>query len=63
MKKLINLVTDMVQAILTAPVKLPEKVLKITKYVSFGLSLLKQLLDQQEKGGKHNTMKNKRIFF
>ena len=53
----------MVQAILTAPVKLPEKVLKITKYISFGLSLLKQLLDQQENAGKRNTMKNKRIFF
>ncbi|TJZ61770.1 hypothetical protein FAZ15_04435 [Sphingobacterium olei] len=45
MKNIINKISQALQVILLAPIKLPGKALNIIKYVAVGLGILESVLD------------------
>lgn len=47
MKKIINKISQVVQVILLAPVKLPAKALTIIRYVALSLGILDQVLEDK----------------
>ncbi|AIM39093.1 hypothetical protein KO02_22200 [Sphingobacterium sp. ML3W] len=46
MKKWINKISNIVQVVLMAPVKLPSKVMHILKYIGLGLGVIEMVLEQ-----------------
>lgn len=52
MKRIVNILIDITQSILTSPVKLPERIIRIGKYAAFILQIIRQILDMQEKDPK-----------
>ena len=48
MKKLISKISQAVQVILLAPIKLPGKVLNVLKYVAVGLGIIEQVMKANE---------------
>ncbi|WP_286857488.1 MULTISPECIES: hypothetical protein [Sphingobacterium] len=48
MKKIFNKIGQVLQLVLTAPVKLPSKVGNVLKYVAIGLGILETVLDEDE---------------
>ncbi|TYR36346.1 hypothetical protein FXV77_10585 [Sphingobacterium phlebotomi] len=48
MKKLISKISQAVQVILLAPIKLPVKALNVLKYIAVGLGIMETVLDREE---------------
>ncbi|WP_400261985.1 hypothetical protein ACFX5U_20775 [Sphingobacterium sp. SG20118] len=48
MKKWINKISNIVQVVLMAPVKLPSKVMHILKYIGLGLGVIEMVLEQPD---------------
>ncbi|WP_333888768.1 hypothetical protein [Sphingobacterium siyangense] len=46
MKKIVDKIAKVLQVILLAPVKLPNKVLNIAKYIAFGLGIVDSVLEK-----------------
>lgn len=67
MKKWINKISNVVQVVLMAPVKLPGKVMHILKYIGLGLGVIEMVLEQpDDKAEQHgddavNQMKTARL--
>ncbi len=56
MKKIIKKISDAIQIILLAPVKLPAKVLNIFKYIGLGMGILESVIaEEQEVESKNNS--------
>jgi len=55
MKKFMNKISQVIQILLLAPVQLPNKVLKIIKYVALSVGLLEEILE--DKDDKENDTK------
>ena len=54
MKKWINKISNIVQVVLMAPVKLPGKVMHILKYIGLGLGVIEMVLEQpDDKADQH----------
>ncbi|ERJ59323.1 hypothetical protein M472_11115 [Sphingobacterium paucimobilis HER1398] len=51
MHKIIKKISQAVQVLLLAPVKLPGKALNIIKYVAVGLGVLEAMTSEKEKEG------------
>ena len=47
-KKIIHKISQALQVILLAPVKLPGKVLNVIKYVALGLGIVEKVIDLDE---------------
>ena len=45
MKKIIRKISQVVQVVLLAPIKLPVKALQVLKYVAVGLGIIETVLD------------------
>lgn len=52
MKKVISKISQVLQVILLAPIKLPEKTLNIIKYIALGLGVVETVLDDKVKKGE-----------
>lgn len=48
MNKIIKKLSQAVQVLLLAPIKLPAKALNIIKYVAVGLGIIESVLDKEE---------------
>jgi len=48
MKKIINKISQAVQVVLLAPIKLPAKALNVLKYIAVGLGIIETVLDKEE---------------
>lgn len=48
MKKVIKKVSQVLQMVLMAPIKLPAKALAVVKYVALGLGILDRVLEEEE---------------
>ncbi|MGJ1378159.1 MULTISPECIES: hypothetical protein [Sphingobacterium] len=46
MKKIVDKIAKVLQVILLTPVKLPNKVLNIAKYIAFGLGIVDSVLEK-----------------
>ena len=56
MKKIVRKISQVVQVVLLAPIKLPVKALQVLKYVAVGLGIIETVLDQeQEESGPAET--------
>lgn len=51
MKKVISKISQVLQVILLAPIKLPGKALNIIKYIALGLGVVETVLDDKVKKG------------
>ena len=51
MKKIIRKISQAVQVVLLAPIKLPAKAMSVLKYIAVGLGIIEQVMDN----GKDNT--------
>jgi len=49
MRNIINKISQALQMVLLAPIKLPSKALNILKYVAVGLGIIESVLDKGEK--------------
>lgn len=52
MKKVLKKVSQVLQVVLLAPIKLPVKVLQILKYVALGLGVVETVLDKGQETDK-----------
>jgi len=50
MKKVIKKISQAVQVVLLAPIKLPAKAMSVLKYIAVGLGIIEQVMDD----GKDN---------
>jgi len=50
MKKIVDKIAKVLQVILLAPVKLPNKALNIAKYIALGLGIVESLLEKDTGG-------------
>ncbi|TJZ50072.1 hypothetical protein FAZ15_21895 [Sphingobacterium olei] len=50
MKSIINKISQVLQVVLLAPIKLPGKALNILKYVAVGLGIIESVLDDGKQG-------------
>jgi hypothetical protein len=48
MKKIIRKVSQAVQVVLLAPIKLPAKAMSVLKYVAVGLGIIEQVMQDEE---------------
>lgn len=48
MKKLLKKISQAVQVVLLAPIKLPAKALNVLKYIAVGLGIIETVLDKEE---------------
>lgn len=48
MKKIVRKISQVVQVVLLAPIKLPVKALQVLKYVAVGLGIIETVLDQEK---------------
>lgn len=48
MEKILNKITKVLQVILLAPVKLPNKALNIVKYIALGLGIIESVLEKDK---------------
>ncbi|MBD1422786.1 hypothetical protein [Sphingobacterium chuzhouense] len=48
MKTIIKKISQAVQVVLLAPIKLPEKALSLLKYIAVGLGIMEKVLDGEE---------------
>jgi len=48
MKKIINKISQVVQVVLLAPIKLPGKALNVLKYIAVGLGIIEQVMQDDE---------------
>jgi hypothetical protein len=48
MKTIIKKISQAVQVVLLAPIKLPEKTLSLLKYIAVGLGIMEKVLDGEE---------------
>lgn len=48
MKGIIKKISQAVQVILLAPIKLPGKALNVLKYIAVGLGIIETVLDEEE---------------
>ncbi|MEJ5145387.1 hypothetical protein [Sphingobacterium sp. MYb388] len=55
MKKVISKISQVLQVILLAPVKLPGKALNIIKYIALGLGVVETVLDDKVKKGEEEA--------
>ncbi|MEN5088012.1 hypothetical protein ABE426_16215 [Sphingobacterium faecium] len=55
MKKIINKIGQVLQVILLAPGKLPDKALHIIKYIALGLGIVETVLDDPDKKGEEES--------
>lgn len=46
MKKIVNKIAKVLQVILLAPVKLPNKALNVVKYIALGLNIVESVLEK-----------------
>ncbi|WP_312363304.1 hypothetical protein [Sphingobacterium sp.] len=46
MKKIVNKIAKVLQVILLAPVKLPNKALNVAKYIALGLGIVESVLEK-----------------
>ncbi|MDQ1148097.1 hypothetical protein QE382_000081 [Sphingobacterium zeae] len=46
MKKIVNKIAKVLQVILLAPVKLPNKALNVVKYIALGLGIVESVLEK-----------------
>lgn len=70
MKKIFNKIGQVLQLLLSAPVKLPGKVGNVLKYLALGLGIVETVLDEaksqpevddkdaSDRGGEHRSVKN-----
>ncbi|TYR36184.1 hypothetical protein FXV77_09705 [Sphingobacterium phlebotomi] len=45
MKKIIRKISQAVQVVLLAPIKLPAKAMSVLKYIAVGLGIIEQVMD------------------
>ncbi len=45
MKKIIRKISQAVQVVLLAPIKLPAKAMNVLKYIAVGLGIIEQVMD------------------
>lgn len=55
MKKTIKRISQAIQVVLLAPIKLPGKALNILKYVAVSLGVLEAVLSDKEKEGENEA--------
>lgn len=48
MKTIIKKISQAVQVVLLAPIKLPRKALSVLKYIAVGLGIMEKVLDGEE---------------
>jgi len=48
MRQLIKKISQAVQVVLLAPIKLPAKALNVLKYIAVGLGIIEQVMDADE---------------
>ena len=48
MKKIIKKISQAVQMVLLAPIKLPGKALNVLKYIAIGLGIIETVIDKDE---------------
>lgn len=48
MKKIIKKVSQAVQLVLMAPIKLPGKAMNVLKYIAVGLGIIEKVIDKEE---------------
>ncbi|MCC2600302.1 hypothetical protein [Sphingobacterium sp. FBM7-1] len=48
MKKIIKKISQAVQVVLLAPIKLPGKALNVLKYIAVGLGIIETVLEKEE---------------
>ena len=48
MKKVIRKISQAVQVVLLAPIKLPAKAMSVLKYIAVGLGIIEQVMDDGE---------------
>lgn len=48
MKKIINKISQAVQVVLLAPIKLPAKAMNVLKYIAVGLGIIETVLDKDD---------------
>lgn len=48
MKKIIRKISQAVQVVLLAPIKLPAKAMSVLKYIAVGLGIIEQVMDDEE---------------
>ena len=63
MKTIINSLIEISKSILAAPIQVPEKLKRINKYIHFGLQVLKQIMEMQEKENEGKQKKKSRYVF
>jgi len=55
MKKIIQKISQALQVVLMAPIKLPGKALNIIKYIALGLGVVETVLDDKDKKGEEEA--------
>ena len=64
MNRIIDVLVRVLESLGTAPVKFPAKLLEAAKYLSFTLSVLKQILEMQKGEKKRkNERENRFLYF
>ncbi|MBD1421605.1 hypothetical protein [Sphingobacterium chuzhouense] len=48
MKKVIRKISQAVQVVLLAPIKLPAKAMSVLKYIAVGLGIIEQVMDGKD---------------
>ncbi|GGH25515.1 hypothetical protein FAZ19_15565 [Sphingobacterium alkalisoli] len=59
MRSIINKISQAVQVVLLAPIKLPGKALNILKYVAVGLGILESVLDVEKRDTEGEDQQDK----
>jgi len=59
MKNIINKISQALQVVLLAPIKLPGKALNIIKYVAVGLGIIEAVLDEDKQEAENREQKGK----
>lgn len=59
MKNIINKISQALQLVLLAPIKLPGKALNIIKYVAVGLGIIEAVLDEDKPEAENREQKGK----
>lgn len=55
MKNIIQKISQALQVVLLAPIKLPGKALNIIKYIALGLGVVETVLDDKDKKGEEES--------
>ncbi len=48
MKKIIRKISQAVQVVLLAPIKLPAKAMSVLKYIAVGLGIIEQVMQEED---------------